>query len=186
MTRISWTLIVAGAGLVAACGGGNGIPTAEIPNVIDTFTVASLDGGALQAPSAYSIISNNVVRTYETINFEFAYNQDAQGTNWFIPLAALGLSPGTSLKPGLLKSAKTFDELTKAEQNGYITTDSVQVAVGDVWMVRSTDICTDLGVPQYAKLEVDSVDAVAHTLTFQVLADNNCGYRGLKVGIPKE
>jgi hypothetical protein len=170
---------------VVACGGDNGIGAATIPNVIDTFTVASLVGGALQAPSAYSITANNVVRTYETIAFEFAYTAD-QGNNYFLPLAVLGLSPGTALKPGLLKSDLTFDEVTKAAQNGYITEDTVQVDSGDVYMVRSSDICTSLGVPQYAKLQVISIDPAAHTLTFQALANNNCGFRGLNEGIPKE
>jgi hypothetical protein len=170
---------------LAACGSDNGIGDATIPNVIDTFTVASLDGGALQAPSAYSIAANAVVRTYETIGFEFAYTT-SQGNNYFLPLAVLGLSPGSALKPGLIKSDLDFDEITKASQNGYITEDTVQVDSGDVFMARSSDICTSLGVPQYAKLQVISIDPAARTLTFQALADNNCGFRGLNEGIPKE
>src|SRR5262250_2505900 len=88
---------------IAACGDSNGIGDATIPNVVDTFTVASLDGGPLQAPAAYSIASNGVVRTYETTAFDFAYTSD-QGKNFFRPLAVLGLSPGAALKPGLIPS----------------------------------------------------------------------------------
>ena len=170
---------------VAACGDSNGIGAASIPNVIDTFTVASLEGGPLQSPSAYSIASNGLVRTYETTAFDFAYTTD-QGKNYFLPMAVLGLSPGSALKPGLLASDLAFDEITKAAQNGYITEDTVQVDSGDVFMVRSSDICTSLGVPQYAKLEILSIDPAAHTLTFQALANNNCGFRGLNEGIPKD
>ena len=40
-------------------------------------------------------------------------------------------------------------------------------------------------MPQYGKLEVLQIDTVAHTITFQHLVDQNCGYRGLEPGIPK-
>jgi len=170
---------------IAACGDSSGIGDATIPNVVDTFVVSSLEGGPLQAPAAYSIAANGLVRTYETTAFDFAYTTD-QGKNYFLPLAVLGLSPGVALKPGLLPSDLAFDEVTKAAQNGYITEDTVQVDSGDVFMVRSSDICTSLGVPQYAKLEILSIDPAAHTLTFQALANNNCGFRGLNEGIPKE
>ena len=45
---------------------------------------------------------------------------------------------------------------------------------------------SSLGVPQYAKLEILSVNDVARTITFQALANNNCGYRSLKPGIPRQ
>jgi hypothetical protein len=186
MTRLTSALLLASFGMVVACGADSGIANATNPNVVDTFTVTSLEGGALQAPSAYSIASNNVVRTYETITFDFAYTVDPAGRHLFLPLAVLGLSPGTSLKPGLIKAATTFDATTEAPQNGYITTDTVVVDSGDVFVLRSTDICIDLGVPQYAKLQIIATDPAAKTLTFQALADNNCGYRGLNVGIPRE
>ena len=128
-----------------------------------------------------------MVRTYETLNFEFAYTYDPVGArHLFLPLAVLGLSPGTSVKPGLIKTDKDFVDVTKAAQNGYITNDTVVVDSGDVYMVRTTTVCSSLGVPQYAKVQIIAVDLVAHTLTIQALANNNCGYRGLKVGLPKE
>ena len=186
MTRLTSALILASVATFVACGADSGIAKATNPNVVDTFTVASLVGGALQAPSAYSIATNNVVRTYETISFDFAYTTDAAGRHLFLPLAVLGLSPGTSLKPGLLKATTDFDATTKAPQNDYITTDTVVVDSGEVYFVRTTTICVDQGVPQYGKLQIIATDPVAHTLTFQALADNNCGYRGLNVGIPRE
>lgn len=187
MARNSCTFALLTIALLAACGGDDGIPNASIPNFVDTLTLASLNGGALQAPSAYSVTTNSAVRTYETINFEFAYTYDAVGArHLFLPLAVLGLSPGNALRPGLIKTDKEFDQVTKAAQNGYITSDTVQVDSGDVYMVRTTTICSSLGVPQYAKVQIIALDLAAHTLTIQALANNNCGYRGLKVGLPKE
>ncbi len=183
----SRTFALLSIAVLTACGGDDGIPNASVPNFVDTLTLASLNGGALQATSAYSVSINSAVRTYETIAFEFAYTYDPVGArHLFLPLAVLGLSPGNSLRPGLLKTDKDFDQVTKAAQNGYITSDTVQVDSGDVYMVRTTTICSSLGVPQYAKVQIIGVDLAAHTLTLQALADNNCGYRGLKVGLPKE
>jgi hypothetical protein len=48
--------------------------------------------------------------------------------------------------------------------------------------VRSRVICTALGVPQYAKLEILALDN--KSVTFQVLVDRNCGYKGLAPGLP--
>jgi hypothetical protein len=56
------------------------------------------------------------------------------------------------------------------------------VSAGERFMVRSRVICTALGVPQYAKLEILTLDN--KSVTFQVLVDRNCGYKGLEPGLP--
>jgi hypothetical protein len=68
--------------------------------------------------------------------------------------------------------------------DGYITSDSLEVAVGDVLVARSRVACY-LGVPQYAKLQVKSINAAAGTLTFDAVANVNCGYRSLALGLPR-
>ena len=58
--------------------------------------------------------------------------------------------------------------------------------LGDRFYIRTTvSTCSVLGVPLYGKMEVTAVDQVAHTVTLKVLANQNCGYRSLKTGIPK-
>ena len=58
--------------------------------------------------------------------------------------------------------------------------------VGDLFFIRTTvSTCSFLGVPLYGKLQVIELDPVAHTVRVQVLANQNCGYRGLNLGIPK-
>jgi hypothetical protein len=49
--------------------------------------------------------------------------------------------------------------------------------------VRSRVTCT-IGVPKYAKLEIVGFDDVARTVSFRILIDDNCGFRGLEPGLP--
>jgi hypothetical protein len=44
--------------------------------------------------------------------------------------------------------------------------------------------CASLGVPLYGKLELLDIDTLAQTLTFRIVTNQNCGYRGLRLGIP--
>jgi hypothetical protein len=49
-------------------------------------------------------------------------------------------------------------------------------------------VCSGLGVPKYGKMEITAIDPSpgVRTITFRVLTDDNCGYRGLDPGIPTE
>ena len=165
--------------LAAACGDSNGLADPTIDNVVDTITLGALEGTPIQTPSAYSIL-NGAVRTDQTTAFEFAYNVDSTGRHVFLPQEVLGLS-GSGVKPGLQASDAAFDAITVAPSNGYIVDSAVAIEVGQRWLVRSRVFCT-LGVPEYAKLEILSfADSM---VTFKVLADNNCGYKGLEPGLP--
>jgi hypothetical protein len=171
---------------LGACSNPNALAKASVPNVLDTLTLWSLRGGPLQKPTAYSLPGSGGVRTYDGGTWEFAFSIEPARGAVFIPLAALGLSPSGSLKPGLIASTALFDAMTKAPLNGYITDDTVGVNVGDRFFVRSRLVCAALGVPQYGKLEVLALDTTAKSITFQTVSDNNCGYRGVRLGIPTE
>jgi hypothetical protein len=183
--RIILAAAVFATAFVAACSNPNALAPASISNIVDTVTLTATRDSALQAPNAFSITNGTAVRSYQTISFEFAYDVTPGGQPVLLPLAVLGLSPGTGLKPGLLKSTLSFDAITVAAQNGYITTDTVPVAVGDVFMVRSRQICSSLGLPEYGKIAVDSIDPVLQTIRFRALTNENCGYRSLTPGLPK-
>ena len=188
MSRLPAVLGTAAIALLAACGADNGIPNASIPNVIDTLTLTSLATGPLQAPTAYSLNARNVVRTWDVgTNFEFAFSTDPSGRNFFLPLDVLGLASSSSVKPGLKPSTIDFDQLTKAARNGYTTSDSIEIAVGETYFIRSgINTCSGLSVPLYGKLKVLFIDPVADTVRIEVLANQNCGYRALTLGIPKQ
>jgi hypothetical protein len=167
--------------LLTACGD-NRLGDAFFENTVDTLTIASLEGTPVSAPSAYSIPDDRLVRPDLTTGFDFVY-LDSGGRRLLIPLDALGLG-GRSSNPGLQPSSTAFDALVDPPTSGYVTDDSVAVAVGDVLVARSRIACV-LSVPQYAKLEVLSIDQVARTMTFRVVANTNCGYRQLGPGIPR-
>jgi hypothetical protein len=169
----------------AACSDANSLADPTESNVVDTVTIGSLEGTSTSTPSGFNI-STGAVRTDQSVEFEFAYNirQLADGTpqRVFLPRAALGLS-STTANPGLQQRTETFDQITTAQSNGYVTDSAVAVAVGDRFVVRSRVVCSSLGVPFYAKLEVLSFQD--STVTFRWLADLNCGYKDLLPGLPK-
>jgi hypothetical protein len=167
--------------LFAGCADDN-LPEPNFHNSVETFTLGSLTSTPVTVASAFSIPDNQVVRTDQTTGFDFAYVR-AGGRDLLVPLDALGLGSRSS-NPGLLVTAQSFDLMVDPPNDGYITSDSLEVAVGDVLVARSRVACY-LGVPQYAKIQVKSIDAAAGTLTFDAVANVNCGYRSLALGLPR-
>lgn len=180
MTR-RWCLAVATLA-VAACGDLQ-LPDAVYENTVDTLTLGSLTGLPVSIPAAYAITDDRVVRTDQSSAFDFAYLLQGD-RHLLLPLDAIGLGARTS-NPGLQTSSLAFDALLDPPSDGYVTDDSVEVAVGDVLVARSRLACY-LGVPEYAKLQILGFDDQAGTVTFQVLANVNCGYRSLVLGIPNK
>jgi hypothetical protein len=170
--------------LAAACSDPNALGDATINNVVDTVTIGALEGTPISMPSGYNI-NANAVRTDQTVDFEFAYNvrqlPDDTYQRVLVPRAALGISSGNA-DPGLQHRDETFDELTRAPSNGYVTDSAVPVDVGERYLVRSRVVCTSLGVPLYGKLQILSFQD--STVTFEVLADRNCGFKDLGPGLP--
>ena len=187
MLRLHRVLGMIAAAALAACSDPNQLARASLENTVDTLTLYSLATGPLTMPSAYSLSAGTAVRTWDVgTNFEFAYSVDAAGKSVFLTLDVLGLAAASALKPGVVRSTLSFDGMVKAPQNGYLTSDTILVAEQDRFFLRTgIATCSGLGVPLYGKLEVLDVDTAAQTVKIRVLADQNCGYRGLGLGIPK-
>jgi len=172
----------------AACNNATSLSPPTQTNVVDTVTVGALEGTPITTPSGFSLSLSSVaaVRTDQSVDFEFAYNirqlPDDTYQRVLIPRAALGLSSTNTADPGLQKRSETFDGITRAQSNGYVTDSAVAIAEGDRFVVRSRVICTGLGVPLYGKIQILSFQD--STVTFQVLADKNCGYKDLLPGLP--
>ena len=184
MRALSW-LALAALGLGAGCGDPNLLPPATFPNVVDTLTLHAVRGTPIHQPSGFAISTRRPVRLDIPVNLDFVFDLNDQGQPVFIPLAALGASAST-FNPGFLKTSLPFDSITVAEVNGYVTADTVPIAPGERYYMRSridTGGCF-LGLPFYGKLEVLSVDPDARTVRFRALVDVNCGYRGLLPGLP--
>jgi hypothetical protein len=178
----SRTLAIALVALVAACADDQ-LPDAVFDNTEDTFTLGALTETPVSVPSAFSVLDDIVVRTDQSASFDFAYVRSG-GRSYLVPLDALGLG-ARSANPGLLASTQAYETIVDPPTEGYVTADSVEVSVGSVLIARSR-LCSFLGVPQYAKLEVTAIDGASATLTFRAITNVNCGYRSLAPGLPSD
>jgi hypothetical protein len=166
---------------VAACSDNN-LPNALFANQVDTIVIGSIIGTPLNTPSGFSVLEDRLVRTDQSAGFDFAFLDDGV-TRALLPLDVFGLG-GRSSNPGVIRSTSSFEALLDPPTDGYLTTDTVAVAVGDVFVVRSR-LCF-LSVPQYGKLEVLELNTVDRLMTFKVMSNVNCGYRSLAPGVPTE
>jgi len=180
--------VLATVGILSACSDNANLAPASIPNVVDTFTIGSLTGSPVSIPSAYSVADGNVVRTDLTSAFDFAYDVDATGQHVLLTLEVMRLVTTNGSGPGVQFTSKPFDQLSQAPSNGWITGDTVKVDSGTVLLLRSRIICGGLGVPLYGKMEVLSIDDTPgnQTMTFKALSNENCGYKSLLPGLPKD
>jgi hypothetical protein len=170
---------------LAACGGDD-LPQATIENFVDSTALGALTGTPVTVPSAFSIPDRAAVRTDRSSAFDFAFDVDAEGRFVLLPLVAIGIESTSGVNPGLQFSELPFDEMDQAVSNNYITDSAVVVAVGDRLYARSRLVCSSLGVPQYGKLEITRLDAAERAIGFRYLVNNNCGYRSLQPGLPRE
>lgn len=186
ITRLLSLLVVAVA--AAACGDDVNLAPASIPNVVDTFTIGSLTSSPVSVPSAYSVADGNVVRTDLTSAFDFAYDVDASGAHVLLSLEVMRLVNTNGSGPGAQFTSKPFDQISQAPSNGWITGDTIHVDSGTVLLLRSRIICGGLGVPLYGKMEVLSIDDTPgnQTMRFQALSNENCGYKSLLPGLPRD
>jgi hypothetical protein len=168
---------------VAACSDDNALPDPTLTNVERTETLYSLIGTPVSTPSGYALDGGRRIRTDQSDGFDFAYNVEPDGRHVFIPRAALGIDTSNTANPGFQARSESFDAILSAPSDGYVSDEVIPIAVGDRYVVRGRVTC-DIGVPKYAKLEVLNFDEEARTVTFRILIDENCGFRGLEPGLP--
>jgi hypothetical protein len=168
----------------AACSDTSGLPDATVANVERVDTLWALVGTPVSTPSGYSVDGSRRVRTDLFIDFDFAYNVEADGRHVFLPRAALGIDTANAVKPGFRRMTESFDAITIAPSDGYTTDDPIVIDAGERFVVRGRVTCTTLGLPKYAKMEVLQFDDVSRIVTFRILTDDNCGFRSLAPGLP--
>src|SRR2546422_9572004 len=100
---------------LAACSEPLGLPPPTTSNVVDTIALFALDGTPLRTPSAYKLSGRQLVRTYQSADFDFAFNIDASNRAVLLPTGALGL-PQSS---GIQVATQPFEALTVAPTGGY-------------------------------------------------------------------
>lgn len=179
ITRAPIGWLLAGVLTVAACDD----PFADfLLNVPDEPTEAVLFDfftGRLQDPSAFDAIGENIVRVDQTTQWDFLYKVEADIAQ-LVPFSGVADSASQA---GLLLSTETFEEVLEAPETGYQTEEPLDIAVGDVVIVKSRRDRTQILIcNQYLKLEVIEIDAVGGTILFRYLRNPNCGDRVLEPG----
>src|SRR5260221_4809658 len=139
--RRSLFLLPLAAAVGLACNS-NGLAPAIFTNVVDTVTIAALVGTPITVPSAFSVSDGRAIRSDQTSAFDFAFNIDQGGQPVFLPLAVLGLVPKTSAAPGLRTTTLAFADIVSAQSDNYVTQDTVHLAVGDRFFLRSRIACS--------------------------------------------
>lgn len=178
--------LLAGAALLASCSD-DSLPAATEENIVDTITISAVWGTPIGEPSAYRMSGTegrHTVRTDLTASYDFLYDIDSVLGPALFPAQATGTLPPSDANPGLMRTTTPFDSIKTAKSNGYIVDAPVAVDSGDVFYIRSIVSCS-IGVPLYGKLVVTQIDSVARTITFLALVNQNCGYRDLEPGLPK-
>jgi hypothetical protein len=170
---------------LAGCGNALSLLPARFENREDTLRVWAATGTPLSLPSGYVMSARSVVRLDQVGTFDFIYDVDPAGRHILLPLGAVVATGNATGIPGFLPTNTPFDDITLAEQLGYISKDTVVATVGKAYYLRSTlDGTCSLGIPYYAKLEIMAVDDSARSMKFRIVANINCGYRALGLGLP--
>jgi len=183
----SAVLLLLGALAWAGCGDPLSLLPAVFENRVDTLAMYAASGTSVGLPSGFLIAQRVPVRLDQVNNFDFIYDITPAGEHVFLPIAALVATGRTTGNPGFQLTADDFDSITVALQQGYVSADTVRLSAGQVYFARSAvDPSCGLGIPYYAKLEVIGFDDSARKVAFRILANINCGYRGLEVGLPKK
>ena len=182
LTSLCVGATLAGGVLSAACGSTLGPPAAASANVIDTSTLYAASGTPVGTPSAYNVQTNERVRTDTTPAFDFLFDMTGSTARLYPP----GSLPGLA-RSAALQYAASFDGTVTAPTGGWNDTTSLSIDSGTVVLVRSRAVTCQYGatVFEYAKLQILTLDTIARTISFQILANTNCGYRDLNIGLPK-
>ncbi len=186
MPRISLSLLwlALGAGAVVGCGD-TALPPPTIENSVDTVRLWALNGTDVGTPSALDLLAGIPVRPELGDALDIGFDIEPDGTAVLIPARQLG----GSQTPGIQVMSTSFEMVTRAPLEDYVTDSSTTIEVGTVLTARSRS--SSLGcpvqvgsLPRYAKLEILELDNAERTVTFQLLANLNCGYRDLEEGLP--
>lgn len=180
-------LAVLGPVLAAACGDPFALPRARFENVVDTVSLYALSGTPPRTPSGYFIGRDpapppTTVLTQDGTGFDFAVDLDSAYRPVLLPTGALRVGRGS----GVQLTTLPFDSIAMPPGGAFQLDSGVTVDVGGRAVVHSRqELCTyQIPAVYYAKLQILAVDTATRRIDFQILVNNNCGYRGLEPGIP--
>ncbi len=168
---------------LGGCGNPLSLAAAHFENQVDTVRIWAATQTPVHLPSGYAI----TLRLDQVSSFDFLYDIDPAGRRIFLPFEAVAHTGRLAGNPGLQTTPTPFEDITEAQQLGYLTTDTIPLAVGQVYYARSViDPKCGLGIPYYAKLKVLAFDDSDRSVQFEILDNINCGYRSLAIGLPEK
>jgi hypothetical protein len=180
--------------LVAACGDDVDpfAPRATAETAQFTFVVHPLSGDATQ-PAAIDLAGQRAVRPAiiggSILNFDIAFDVDAQGRVLLHPPARVAVPPTGAPRTGFQTAGGGFDAITIAPRGGYTFDSTTVVAVGQAVIVEASAATCNTTYPMHAKMVIDSLgpaSAAGRLLYGRVRVNPNCGFRSLQPGLPKE
>jgi hypothetical protein len=175
-------LLVLCLALAAACGVDSPLPRAIYTNEVDTVSLYALSGTPVRTASGYNLQFREPIFIQDGGSFDFAIDLDSTLRPLILPTGALKMGRSS----GAQTTELPFDSIRIAPTSGFQLDSAVAVDVGKRAIVHSRGTLCSFQIPAvfYAKLQILSVDTLARRVTFQILVDTNCGYRGLEPNIP--
>lgn len=171
------------AGLLAwtACGDAFERLLGPVPERPTEVRLVDFRTGPLQEPSAFDVVGSRAVRVDQTSGWDFLFLLTEDGVAQLRPFEAV---TGQLSEAGLRQVDSSFEALSAAPQGGYVRTEPVPIAEGDVLAVVSRRDPSFSGIRcrRFGKLEILEVDQVAGRLSFRHLINPNCETRGLVPG----
>src|SRR5512147_1724698 len=122
LSALAGVLVVSALG---GCGNALSLLPASQENVVDTVVVWAATNTPIYEPSGYSIVSRSRIRLDQGNTFDFIFDIDAKGRHVFLPVAAIASTGRTTGNAGFQPTDTPFENITVAQQLGYITNDTV-------------------------------------------------------------
>jgi hypothetical protein len=164
-------------------------PKALWPVVADTVRVLALSGTAPEAQSAIRLLTGASSVPDFSQGFDFALDIDAGGKVILMPRSKVVTCISTCQLGIRLIPADSveFDKLYDAPKSGYTYDSVTTIPVGrTVAFVTKEIMCQASNIQTYdlyAKMIIDSVRLADRAIFARIVADPNCGFRGLVPGV---
>jgi hypothetical protein len=185
MRKLSWCLLLSGVGL-AGCGDPNFLNPPTLENTVTSIRIWAIHGTPVHLPVAWHSPTASRVRFDQSAEFDFAFDIRPDGTPVLMPQGAFGLLQPAG-NPGLRPTQLAWDDIKVAELSGYRVADTLAVAVGDRFYLRTATVAHCFNrLPFYGKLQVMEIDTAERSVLFRLLLNANCGYKGLEPGLPTQ
>lgn len=151
----------------------------DVPLEPTETTLFDYETGRLEDPPAFDIARALPVRVDQTLNWDFLFRIRG-GVPELVPFSAVA---DTVTDSGLQAAGERFEAVLEAPEEGYTLNAPLPIRPGDVLIGRSRiDPTQFLACSRYAKLRILDVDPEAGTVTFEHLANPNCGDTVLEPG----